>query len=413
MTLDIASRKIVAEYLINGTDMNDSIAKYAMENNLNIEQTKRLVEESNKTCYLQKFASTGEQIFDVAQYNIVKEKIGLADKVEKVAAIKFNEFVEFEKVANEEIPTTEYDIAIAKVRSEIGSASVKLYSLEKTANYKGLGEHEYSQEKTNLKNQIEHKEKIINILMEKRAGIISDVAGAILKGGAKTIGGTAKFVAAAPVKRGLMPIGYASTFKQGMNKVKPEEATNFITNKTVEITKEAGIIESTEKIVGESKLLNSPLGAAIGFGLLGLTAAAAKGSGGIVSRMMKERQLNESFNTISQANADIRQIPNARAYFDVIARHSPDLANDPMVAPQLIRQFDTFGGVDVNTVGKLREIDAMGRKDRPRGSSGFETASNLLGGVKSFGDFKSTLQSPSDYSYSNDHLNLINKPFKK
>lgn len=405
MTLDIASTKIVAKYLTNGTDMNDSIAKYAMENNLNIEQTKRLVEESNKTCYLQKFASTGEQIFDVAQYNIVKEKIGFTDKVEKTAAIKFTELGEFEKVASEEIPTTEYDIAIAKVRSEIGSTLVKVYSIEKTASYD-------FKEVEKLRKDIDHKEKIINILMEKRAGIITGVASATLKGGAKAVGGTAKFVAAAPIKRGLMPVGYASTFKQGMDKVKPE-VENYVTNKTAEeITKEAGILDSVEKMVGESKLLNSPMGAAIGFGLLGLTAAAAKGTGGIVSRMMKERQLNESFNTISQANSDIRQIPNARAYFDVVARHSPDLANDPMVAPQLIRQFDTFGGVDVNTVGKLREIEAMGRKDRPRGGSGFEAASNLLGGVKSFSDF-AKLQSPSDQVNSNDHLNLSGKPFKK
>ena len=81
MNIEITANKIVSKYINAGTDMNDSIAKYAMDNNLNVEQTKRLVEESNKTCYLQKFASTGEQVFDVAQYNIVKEKVGLFDKV--------------------------------------------------------------------------------------------------------------------------------------------------------------------------------------------------------------------------------------------------------------------------------------------------------------------------------------------
>ena len=78
--------------------MNDSIVKYAMDHSLNLEQTKRLVEESNKSCYLQKFASTGEQIFDVAQFDIVKEKITTFDKVEKTAAIKFTEIEEIEKV---------------------------------------------------------------------------------------------------------------------------------------------------------------------------------------------------------------------------------------------------------------------------------------------------------------------------
>ena len=36
-----------------------------------------------------------------------------------------------------------------------------------------------------------------------------------------------------------------------------------------------------------------------------------------------------------------------------------------MVAPQLIRQFDAFGGVDVNTVGKLREIEARTQPSIP------------------------------------------------
>ena len=72
MDLELTANKIASKYLKSNVDMNESIAKYAAENNLNIEQTKRLVEESNKTCYLQKFASTGEQTFDIAQFNIVK-----------------------------------------------------------------------------------------------------------------------------------------------------------------------------------------------------------------------------------------------------------------------------------------------------------------------------------------------------
>ena len=102
----------------------------------------------------------------------------------------------------------------------------------------------------------------------------------------------------------------------------------------------------------------------------------------IVSRMMQERQLNDSFNTIRKANADIRGIPNARDYFDVIARHSPSLALDPMVAPTLIRQFDTFGGVDVNTVGKLREIQERGSRNNT--PSVLDVATNFGKGLGTF-----------------------------
>lgn len=384
MNLDIASVKIVSQYLTAGVDMNDSIAKYAMENNLNIEQTKRLVEESNKNCYLQKFASTGEQTFEVAQYNIVKEKVGLHDKVEKTASIKFIEAGELEKVASEEIPTIEYDGAIARVRSDIGSILTKLASEYKSLvrNNPSLEKLAYSEveQLKPLLTQIEQKEKVIDILMEKRAGIVTGIAGATLKGGAKVTGVIAGKVAQHPGKA-LMTVGAAGSFNEGMKKVQPKDETPFVINKTgEEIEKDASQASTLGKQLmeaGERYLIP-----ALMLGSVGVGVAAAQKGGGIVARMMKERQLNESFNTIEQANADIRQIPNARAYFDVVARHSPDLALDPMVAPQLIRQFDTFGGVDVNTVGKLREIQDRGSKSSQKSS--LDIATNLGGGLNAF-----------------------------
>jgi hypothetical protein len=98
--------------------------------------------------------------------------------------------------------------------------------------------------------------------------------------------------------------------------------------------------------------------------------------------MKQERDFNTSFQTIEANNEDIRQIPNARAYFDVIARHSPDLAKDPMVAPQLIRQFDMFGGVDVNTIGKLREIQQNSPNNNRNKNENY--AGNLLSGIGTF-----------------------------
>ena len=43
-----------------------------------------------------------------------------------------------------------------------------------------------------------------------------------------------------------------------------------------------------------------------------------------------------------------------------------------MVAPQLIRQFDTFGGVDLNTVSKLREMQNRMGPQSKGGGSGFD-----------------------------------------
>ena len=377
MDLELTANKIASKYLKSNVDMNESIAKYAAENNLNIEQTKRLVEESNKTCYLQKFASTGDQTFEVAQFNIVKEKIGLLDKVEKTAAIKFTEYSDLEKVAEEEwIDTLDYQVAIDKCRKEIGEELTKVASYYRRLVYENpsLEKLAYSEVPALKKDmdKIAHKEKVIDYLVEKRAGIISGLASGALKGSAKVVGKVGGYVAEAPIKRGLMPIGYASSFKEGMKKV-PDTAGKFIMNKEAS---EGGIIGQLVKALGDN------LVPALALGSVGVGIAAARGAGGIVSRMMQERQLNDSFNTIRKANADIRGIPNARDYFDVIARHSPSLALDPMVAPTLIRQFDTFGGVDVNTVGKLREIQERG--SRSNAPTVLDMATNFGKGLGTF-----------------------------
>jgi xanthine dehydrogenase iron-sulfur cluster and FAD-binding subunit A len=176
------------------------------------------------------------------------------------------------------------------------------------------------------------------------------------------------------VALGLMPLGAVSTFNSGFKKtMKPAEEFVEHVNKTANVISEAGK-EAFD-------LLKGHMPAAIVLGSIGVGLGVAKGMGGIASRMMHDRQLNESFNTIVANNTDLKQIPNARAYYDVVARHSPSLAMDPMVAPQLIRQFDTFGGVDVNTVGKLREIEAVGRKDQPRGGT---SALDVLSGTSGF-----------------------------
>ena len=384
MDIGLTAYKIASKYINQNVDMNESIAKYATDNSLNIEQTKRLIEESNKTCYLQKFASTGEQIFDVAKYDIVKEKINSIDKIEKTASIKFKE-INMEKIAEENYEV-HYQLAINKCRKEIGSELVKIANLEHELNLKVPGYDnelnvnnihpsvvpEFEKISNELKSHyqiVERNEKRINYLMEKHAGIISGTAGAVLKGSAKVAGKTAGFVAEAPLKRGLMPV----SFKEGMNKVKVNE-DNVLINKEAAIN--MGTIGK-----GLEELIERVAVPALAFGAVGLGVGAAKGAGGIVSRMMQDRQLNESFNTIEQHNSDIRQIPNARAYFDVIARHSPSLALDPMVAPQLIRQFDTFGGVDVNTVGKLREIQDRG--SRSSSASSIDTATSTLKGITS------------------------------
>lgn len=401
MELTVVAQKISNDFLSRNTDLNKSIAKYASENNFNLEKTKRLIEEVNKTCFLQKFASTGEQIFDVAQLELVKNEIKNLDKIEKTAAIKFEDLSYIEKTAEEEnleVSLLAYQGAIQRCRDEKGKELSKLAELKnsikydfpdliktaeenileltKNTKFEKIGNEIY---RTNL--SIEKLDKTINYLLEKEAGIISGLAGTAFKVGSKATGVVVKNPG-----KSLMGLGVVQSGISGAKKTAPI-GEKFVSNIHLEKhAEENNDLEKDASFLGEAgnaakKMLVNPemAGAALILGALGLTTAAARKSGGLAARMMHERQLNESFNTISKNNADIRQIPNAREYFDVVARHAPALALDPMVAPQLIRQFDTFGGVDVNTVGKLREIQNTGSNSK--NVSSLDLASNFTSGV--------------------------------
>lgn len=367
MNIEFEAQKIADKYISNGTDMNSSIVKTASINKLGVEQIKRLVEECNKACFISKFASTGEQTFDIADIQKVKEIIQSEGNIEKKASVEFTKTDysqnnaygvhisedDLEKNASENL---DLNLAIEECENRINSSMTKIASLR--SSFSPLEKIE------EIEKEAENYRLIKNHLIEKRAGLssglltaASKVGGTVLNVGAKAGGLIIKH----PIKAGLMPLGMISTFKQGAKKA-TKEGHQMLGNV-------AGVVKQAEELEKEA---NTPIADEISFmlrkaapyalamGAIGVTAAAAKGMGGLTTRMMQERKLNESFNIIQKNNEDIRQIPNARDYFDVVARHSPSLALDPMVAPQLIRQFDMFGGVDVNTVGKLREIQKNG-----------------------------------------------------
>lgn len=379
MNIELQAQKIADKYIANGADMNGSIAKVASDLSLNIEETKRLVEECNKTCYLTKFASTGEQTFDIADYEKVKSILRSEGNVEKKASL------EFEKVDysnnnvygldsfNESLEKTasENDLlnqAIDKCDEDINYAMTKIAQLRSFfAPLENIEMFEKNAEEARL---------VKSYLIEKRASIssavltgVGKVGGVALTTGAKVGGVVIKH----PIKAGLMPLGVVGSYQSGAKKAKGED-NPMISNQNLEFSKQANTLSEVYKEI-------KPY--AMAMGLIGISGAVAKEMGGMASKMMETRKLNESFQTIRKNNEDIRQIPNARAYFDVVARHSPDLAMDPMVAPQLIRQFDMFGGVDVNTVGKLRDMQNSG--NRPNNGNSTNDFLSGMGSLQGFG----------------------------
>ena len=412
----ILASKVVSSYLSDNVDMNSTIAKIASDHSLNLEQTKRLVEESNKSCYLEKLAKTGDQIFDIADLDKVKKNLQDSVEIKKEASVKlsidrntnlpaYGVDLGMEKTASEKDPSLEdFNKAILECKEKIGNNLTKVAELRKHATYlmpalEGLTETELpsalqntSMEKIGSEIQFALNEadkfgRMHDHLLEKRASLIGSaikgVAGGTIKAGAAGV----NFVAKKPIQRGLTPVMYAGTFKQGAKKA-AGTVESHVTNapqvleelkKTgEEIEKDAGVISDA------AGFLKDHAGLALALGAVGIGTFAAQKLGGTVGQMMDRRNLDHAFDTIQATNEDIRNIPQAREYFNLVARHSPSLAMDPLVAPQLIRQFDTFGGVDINTVGKLREIENTG--NRMSSSSG---TGDLLGNMSALQGLRS------------------------
>lgn len=402
MKLDITTNKIVKDYLQSNVDMNESIVKCAEKESLNLEQVKRLVEECNKKCYLDKLASTGEQVFDIADIGKIKTLIKSDTKLEKVASFNTGSYSNmnaygtdgFEKVASAEPSKEEIEAAIERCKDNKGASLTKIASLVKTMSYQmpelekvafeSIPELTVGTKLEKLGSELNDEmincnkwETIKHNLMEKRAGIASGV----LSAGAKATGWAVK----APFKRVVTPVFAVGTFKTGATKAADKVETEFVSNLPKTASIGSSIASALKGALGNelysatSKVIENAAPYALALGAVGVGASVARGMGGFTTAMMDKKHLNDAFATMYSHNEDIREIPNARAYFDLVARHAPSLALDPLVAPQLIRQFDTFGGVDVNTVGKLREIQNTGPKQENKQFDFVGTASGLLG----------------------------------
>jgi hypothetical protein len=131
----------------------------------------------------------------------------------------------------------------------------------------------------------------------------------------------------------------------------------------------------TEKLAGWREGLQHVLdfvipGATMGWP--GIAAATARKLGGGIALTMNKRDLEDSFDTIIKHTPEFNgREEMARKYFDVIARNAPSLAKDPLVAGNLVKNFDALGGVDFNTVKSLRETENIGQNSSdPKGLSG-------------------------------------------
>ena len=407
MELNLVAKQVAGKHIRQNASMVEGITKIAKDRGLNDEQIKRLVEESNKEAFMQGFEKDGSQIFDVASFDAIKE--AMAEKMEKKASIEISS-VEYSDARYREMlgdwkPAPLEKTAEATISEEqqvVVDTLLKLasdYGITEKAiqNLSSLGYKRYNNSDTDylIKTAAVHKdedfkdlgdllkiasdlEKKYNYIFEKYAG--ADWAAAKLVGGA--ISGTANMLGSAgaavagpalnyAVKNPGKALTGALIVPMASKSINDHPSTQRLKN--TKYTGPAGAeINAMQKSAGMMEGLQHTLdlvaGAAAGFGpLSGLLGAAAKKLGGGVALTMNQREFDRSFNTIMSRNPDLQDRKGQiREYFDVLTRHSPTIAKDPIVAENMVKSFDAFGGVDFNTIKSMNEMESknkQGNKD--------------------------------------------------
>jgi len=406
MELSLAAKQIAGNHIRHNASMVEGITKIAKDRSLNDEQVKRLVEESNKEAFMMGFEKDGSQIFDVASFDEVKES--MAGKMEKKASIDISD-VEFsdtryremlgdwkpaiEKVASDESFSPEQKVVIetlVKLAFEYGEVQKRVHELT-TLGYKRynnndcdalvkVAERHKDQELSSLGSLIKTAsdlEKKYNYVFEKYANFDWNVAKFIGKG----IGATANAVGsvgasvAAPIvnftaKNPGRAIGTAFVVPMAAHDISNHKSTQqmkahkYTGPAAEQLQKAAGIAEGlqhTFDLIAGAASTMGPLG--------GLLGAAAKKLGGGVALTMNQREFDRSFNTIMSRNPDLKDRKGQiREYFDVLTRHSPIIAKDPIVAENMVKNFDAFGGIDFNTIKAMNEMEATKQRSKAPGS---------------------------------------------
>jgi len=476
---NIEAEKIASNYVRERNELNSEVAKVALSKKLNAEQTKRLIEETNKKVMLALFEKTGEQSFPLADFEAVKL---VAKPIEKVAfepqePMPFAAYFQ-EKVASEENPkysdgfidlwnemmtkTAEYaqryeaqldlynqirktygsnlsDTPLFKVAAlnndeRLPKFKEMVVTLEKTASEmavlsgKFVDHSEYSafNDAIVAENFIEknaaggfvsnmlygnlnplskavtsqgawHTAKTVAALPMNLVGfgLGKTVKGVAVGGGAVLSGGAKMAMKMAPAALAVLP-GRSLLDKVFMTGQLKHEAGKMLSSAShttgtnlVGSAVEGGMMKMSheEKYATSKNLLNVgshfvPLGdtmeknadwhmglqhlldfvapAATG-GWGGIATTAAKKLGGGIALTMNSRQLQKSFDTIMQRNPEFKEKEHAiREYFHVIADNAPSLAKNPMVAESIVKNFDSLGTVDFNTIGAMRKTESEG-----------------------------------------------------
>lgn len=114
-----------------------------------------------------------------------------------------------------------------------------------------------------------------------------------------------------------------------------------------------------------------------------------------IARRRRERQIGESVQQIVNENPTLRDDPNAHHYFRIIKNFAPDVAADPLLAGNVMRDMQTFGPRALTTT-RVKDLLSL---QREYGSYQREDSPNLEPLGKSLNEFsKATSKAVGSYT---------------
>jgi len=381
-----AGKEIGVSCAADTSAINTKIADFASDNNLNREQTQRLIEESNKACYLEHYRRTGQQVFDVADYNKVTEILSPDEPaMDKAASLSqqphpapsralglgifgspYHQRLSMQKAANDERlehlkdinkelrdTTQKFDGWIRKIAEH--DPRVRNMTYDEALEYLG---------KTNTKLAetlipvYQHINQLCNDrkLLEKKAleppKTLNGFMEQTMRAAPKTIGNTIK---RKPLQHAGRVIGPKGTYIKSAS-------MNIPLNTSFVQSLKQNAIDHAPKLVGAA--------------VLGGLSYGAKKIIGAYTRNKERKEMEQNFQSVMQLEPEIAANPKSRSYFETISNFAPDLAKDPNTLSVLLNQFNTFDGIDLNTIKMMRDIGGGAKNEfKIKGPGGLEVSS--------------------------------------
>ncbi len=407
--IEKVAHSIARKHIQKDMDMNRLIVDFVKESNLTAEHAKRLVERCNTNAFKLKFAKTAQQDFEMADPEKVLAELSMETvlspeevlsryyydpEIEKAASVS----PEIELTHRQQLNIVEHAIVHLKHKRDAFSGEGRDLIKEAATQspdtpFEKIAEILLADTPSEefrdiaIKFKISHSQEtaaekgidaLTKVAFDYRA--LGPVSGPAAKGVEKSV---KKFLLSPKArKRWTKAIKGTATAVSGVGAgVGTFIGKNILTSN---IYRSNALFEGTKAITSPFKNIKTHVGRLGGprsirkhAGTAGKAVAQflpgwrstllfAGGLEGIhlaakaIGKGIGQVQKQTAFRKMLEEHPDLNKtdLGKTKKYFNSLYRHAPDVAIDPLVAGQLVKNFHRFDGVDYQTVKDLRQTQA-------------------------------------------------------